>query len=38
VAYAKAQGWIAAPEAAATEPAEKPVRMPPPRPEAKPAT
>jgi hypothetical protein len=38
VAYAKAQGWIAAPEAAAAEPAEKPVRMPPPRPEAKPAT
>jgi hypothetical protein len=38
VAYAKAQGWIAAPEAAAGEPAEKPVRMPPPRPEAKPAT
>jgi hypothetical protein len=41
VGYAKAQGWIAAPEAAAAEPAEpaeKPVRMPPPRPEAKPAT
>jgi 3-mercaptopyruvate sulfurtransferase SseA len=38
VAYAREHGWIAAPEAAATEPAEKPVRMPPPRPEAKPAT